>query len=1154
MIDVIIHIADLHIRSGNKALARYDEYAIVFDRMVSDLAMCPAIITGKAIIVIAGDVFHHKLKIESPGIKLILNFLSRLAKLARVYIIRGNHDYRQDFPGEPDLIESLLSIDIPNVTYLSSTGHYKIDNLGIGLVAIQDALQAGNTCGISTELPAFPTASYFDAYPEVTTRIALFHGAVSKTKLGNGTYVDGYPLEWFKGYSVVMLGDIHLQQVNNGKPVPFNPLKRAFQHSTLIDRHSWDTPRITWAYAGSAIQQDFGEALMGHGFMLWNLPKKTIESYHVHSDYGYITVKTQGTEAPQLVLKNHQGTKMEPLVKVAAEPWFPRNVNMRFIGGEQEQIVDILKAGGINISKLICCPKTALNDTITANIIPDDMDITQFNTPNTWVEYIAVQSIAGQADDQTWREWFSNHETLVIPTSKNAFIQDRVADRNTKINKRIQEYQAIRDKHLSFNNAKKQFTLHHMSWDYILCFKDGNYFNFDGLTRKINAISAKNGMGKTSFLETVCIALYGEGFPSRFNKTYSASIICHQKPRGATAQTVIVLSVGGVKYQIKRKFTVHSSDANKIHCIPKDITLDFWIDGQFKNEHSGKTAVDAWVETHIGCMSAFLLSCMVTQNSDMDFFNLRTQDQKDLLDNALAINDSTEFHAVLKEAKLAHSAILDASQAALAAQRTYPDLSTLQQTLDTYRAKLDELNTSAAELQSRCNNYQRPTSEEEEIIVKAQNKDVIIKITNELENTVGNNSAHEEHRKKTEQLNALVKSRCSDDVLTTLKVDLKMHMRTKPTRDFGSADILKAAIVKSTWTNDIDHAQKCLKRLEEWYKTLKECECAPPYNPDCWACRMQPFAAAADTKVVLYEKVSRLCEAKIEGTADLKVHVDELKSHIANIEALQWEETRCELEWKLEKAEKRMKALEAEIMTLRADIEKSRQLALYKRCQDVYDEFFAQRELGQQITALQKDIISATIKTSLAEKEYQEAQEAQEMRTGLTEFIAVLQTRVGLLTQVYDIFSGFKSWLYKDKVIPYLQAGANEIIHAMCEERPLSIESVITSTGIHWFLRDGKSAPPIEKASGFQRFIAGLAMRIALGRFGASGIRANQLFLDEGFTACDAENLVKVGPFLENLPYKNIIIVSHLDDVKACARHHIFIERAQGSGLSKLVF
>jgi len=61
LITHIIHIADLHIRSGDTAKSRYSEYEIVMNRIVEDLSSYIHILNKNAIIVIAGDIFHHKL-------------------------------------------------------------------------------------------------------------------------------------------------------------------------------------------------------------------------------------------------------------------------------------------------------------------------------------------------------------------------------------------------------------------------------------------------------------------------------------------------------------------------------------------------------------------------------------------------------------------------------------------------------------------------------------------------------------------------------------------------------------------------------------------------------------------------------------------------------------------------------------------------------------------------------------------------------------------------------------------------------------------------------------------------------------------------------------------------------------------------------------
>ena len=67
----------------------------------------------------------------------------------------------------------------------------------------------------------------------------------------------------------------------------------------------------------------------------------------------------------------------------------------------------------------------------------------------------------------------------------------------------------------------------------------------------------------------------------------------------------------------------------------------------------------------------------------------------------------------------------------------------------------------------------------------------------------------------------------------------------------------------------------------------------------------------------------------------------------------------------------------------------------------------------------------------------------------------------------------------------------------------------------------------INQASGFQHFVISIALRLSL----FNNKYCNQLFIDEGFTACDKNNLSIVPIFLKNLLkiFNTIIIVSHID-------------------------
>jgi len=153
----IIHLSDLHIRTGDIEHSRFKEYENVFNQFIQDIKLLPHISNNSTILLLAGDIFEHKNRIESPGIRLFYSFLGKLSNIAPVYIIQGNHDFRQDQPDSPDLLSSLLlNNENENICYMDQTGIYLAGDIGFGLVSVKDTLKKGDTSGQVEDLPPFP--------------------------------------------------------------------------------------------------------------------------------------------------------------------------------------------------------------------------------------------------------------------------------------------------------------------------------------------------------------------------------------------------------------------------------------------------------------------------------------------------------------------------------------------------------------------------------------------------------------------------------------------------------------------------------------------------------------------------------------------------------------------------------------------------------------------------------------------------------------------------------------------------------------------------------------------------------------------------------------------------------------------------------------
>lgn len=620
----IIHISDIHIRLGDRISSRYDEYNSVFENLYENIKnKC----TNYTIIIITGDIFHNKNRIDNYGILLFNKLLGLLSQLSPVYIIQGNHDYQQHLSkNEPDILEASLEYIIKynkntynNIFYLKETGHYVANNVGFGLVSIKDALKEGDTYGKTEELPLFPKIKIFPS--TVNTYIALFHGQVIKTSIDNYKNIkSGYPLEWFNEYDFVMLGDIHLQQINDATIIINKEDKDDIKYSYEKNK--------TWAYSGSLIQQNYGETLYNHGYLEWDLENKLVKPHHIYNPYGYIKIQTLLELECLLINKN------------CPEFLYIRNNYSLEKDDIEKLLLKYNKKSSINFNhELITNNKNNKIKLETNN------SINSTNSINSLIEYIS-SNITLDIDNykNEWKEWINNPKKLLIENNIES-LKDIIDTRNKQLIKYIDIYEHNIDIH---NILHKTLTIDNIKWGWLLCFKDNNWFNFNTIDNNIAIINSPNGFGKSSFLEIVCLSLFGESIPSRYSRDYSSSIICQKIPNNEKAYTKIKIKINDKYYEIHRKFDYKFKDVNKIDNFYNEL---FYYDDDniIKSLHKGKTSIQEWISKNIGTINTFLLSTMITQNTDNDFFGMKNTEQNNIIENSLNLESINNLSNIFKE-------------------------------------------------------------------------------------------------------------------------------------------------------------------------------------------------------------------------------------------------------------------------------------------------------------------------------------------------------------------------------------------------------------------------------------------------------------------------------------------------------------------------
>jgi DNA repair exonuclease SbcCD nuclease subunit len=258
MVKKIIHLADIHLRT----FRMHEEYMSVFKNLMSDLTDLLSEYKKEEIrIVIAGDLVHQKIVISNEQLMLGTWFLRNLEEIAPVIMIAGNHDLLENNKDRIDSISPMVQFLFDkNVNYFKESKCYLDDNIVWCVYSIFE----------DNSRPDIEAAR--EQFGNDKTYIGLYHAPIINAKTDIGYEIDhGGELEIFEGCDIAMLGDIHKRQSFNHNGIPI-------------------------AYPSSLIQQNFGENVSKHGFLLWDVETKKFTEHDVDNKSPFYQFKIKSLE------------------------------------------------------------------------------------------------------------------------------------------------------------------------------------------------------------------------------------------------------------------------------------------------------------------------------------------------------------------------------------------------------------------------------------------------------------------------------------------------------------------------------------------------------------------------------------------------------------------------------------------------------------------------------------------------------------------------------------------------------------------------------------------------------------------------------------------------------------------------------------------
>jgi DNA repair exonuclease SbcCD nuclease subunit len=255
MIKKIIFIADVHIRNYK----RLDEYKIQLKKFIDD---CTDIVneygSEHVRIVILGDLLHNKLDISGEGYIVASQFLKQLDRLCKTIIISGNHDMNMANLSRVDPISTIFNLcSFEQTHFLDKETEYES-----GCVVDENV-----TWALYSSFDGFAKPNIDEEkinHPKNIT-IGLFHGDIKNTKTDAGYVVEnGFDASYFDELDICMCGHIHKRQTLTYRGIPI-------------------------IYVGSLIQQDHGENINDHGYVVLDVETMEYTEHNIPNESGFYT-------------------------------------------------------------------------------------------------------------------------------------------------------------------------------------------------------------------------------------------------------------------------------------------------------------------------------------------------------------------------------------------------------------------------------------------------------------------------------------------------------------------------------------------------------------------------------------------------------------------------------------------------------------------------------------------------------------------------------------------------------------------------------------------------------------------------------------------------------------------------------------------------
>jgi len=1045
----IYHIADIHIRN----VKRHKEFRGVFEKMFEEIRQRG---TEDSLIYLAGDIAHAKLEMSPELVKEISWLFTECANHCKTILIAGNHDCNMNNSDRLDVLTPIVeALNLPNFHYLKDTQIFWEDKVAFAVFSIFD------------NKDNWPKADDWVMMP-ARKKIALFHGPVDHSQTDVGYVVSSrhFTTDMFDGYDLALLGDIHKRQ-------------------ELISPKG-----CKCVYAGSLVQQNFGETLDKHGFLVWDLDTLTYEEVDIKNDYGYYTMDIVNGVVPD----------------VTDLPKFPR-LRVRISDTDavdtKRAITEIKVKYGVDDFTTIRTDSLAKKKTGDRDNQLELEDITDINYQNSLITDYIQRMMP-----------FATEEDIAGIQSINKDINSRIT--LDDIARNIQ-WKPIR---FEFSN--------------MFSYGEDNVINFEKVGG-LMGLFAPNASGKSSLFDAISFCLF-----DRCSRAFKAANIMNN--RKADFHCELHFQVEGIDYHIRREARMVNKGKNV------KVDVQFWrSNGTEKESLNGTERRDtnSVIEQYVGRYEDFVMTALSLQGNNALFIDKSQSERKDLLAQFMGLDIFDKLYEAGSE-EIKEVAVLIRNF-----KRTdfTSELATKETDLKESKKILNELEISIKNLNKNKDGIQNQISDLKESLTPIDSRlelSALEAAKGSIESKlVTNRKDREDKETKINEYQTL---------LNEVSQSINQH---------SEVNGLSIDDAKKEWDlakGKIADVQQQIDKLESQYESnlekLKHLE-QHEYDPNCKFCMNNVFVKdAIATKEIVKTQESQLETLNIAHHALIKAtepfaDVDDVWSSLVELRNKYHKGivVREKAEAELNGLETHYELLITQLSGIKADINRYNEISeTIKRNKEINEEIkileTQKKNIDKEISDINKKVLQKTgeigsinsfINSTKAKMD--EVKDLENRNTLYTYYLdAVKKDGVP-----YELIS---------KAMPVIESEVNNILGQVVDFS-LSMDTDGKNINAKIVYEDQEWA--LEMCSGMEKFISGLAIRVAL--INICGLpRPNFLVIDEGFGTLDADNLSSLFMMMQYLKtqFDFIWVISHLEQMRDIVDGLIEIKKE--NGFSKINF